>query len=171
MSSRLWPRHTLSIPGQGLSDHHYRLHSVSPCVELQPFAILWGNQGNLALNFLEDRTVQIYSINIPHHPSLCFSIGGQDKKKKHQNWRLDWPANSREVISTTENRISIHFNFQFCFRMFWMAAAERGNFSKLLIWQKLNLHKKQFNTFAKILTLAELSEMMRSSAAAERSKA
>lgn len=45
MRARLRPRHAHSIPGQGLSDHHYRLYSVRICVELQPFAILWRNQG------------------------------------------------------------------------------------------------------------------------------
>lgn len=39
------------------------------------FAILWGNQGNLAQTFLEDGTVQIYSINIPPIPHYIF-IGG-----------------------------------------------------------------------------------------------
>lgn len=44
-AARLQPKYTLSISGQGLSDHHYRLHSVGLCAELQSFAILWGNRG------------------------------------------------------------------------------------------------------------------------------
>lgn len=75
---RLRPRHTLSISGQGLSDHHYRLHSVRLCVELQSFAILWGNQG--IWHWLSSRTGQSkYTVSTCLQPLIIFSLAGQDK--------------------------------------------------------------------------------------------
>lgn len=62
--------------------------------------------------FLEDRTVQIYSINIPLTPHYIF-IGATS--------RCDNGCCSAvlevEVIITTENLISFHFSFHFLFRL------------------------------------------------------
>lgn len=79
-AGRLGPRHTLSISGQGLSDHHYRLHSVRPCVELQPFAILRGNQGCWHQLYL--RTGQSkYTVSTFFQPLIIFSLEGQDRTR------------------------------------------------------------------------------------------
>lgn len=73
---------TLSISGQGLGDHHYRLHSVRLCVELQPFAILWGNQG--IWHQLSSRTGQSkYTVSTFLQALIIFSLEGQDKT---QTW-------------------------------------------------------------------------------------
>lgn len=74
-AQRPGPRHALSISGQGLSDHHYRLHSAGLCVELQPFAILWGNQG--IWHQLSSRTGQSkYTVSTFLKPLVIFSLEG-----------------------------------------------------------------------------------------------
>lgn len=80
------PRHALSIPGQGLSDHHYRLHSVRLCVELQPFAILWRNRGNLAPSSW--RTGQSnYTVSTFLQALIIFSLEGQDETRAREKTR------------------------------------------------------------------------------------
>lgn len=72
--------------GQGLSDHHYRLRSVRPCVELQPFAILWGNQGSW--HRLSSRTGQSkYTESTFLQPLIIFSLEGQDRTQAQEERR------------------------------------------------------------------------------------
>lgn len=95
--------------------------------------------GNLAPTFLEDGTVQIYSINIPPTAHYIF-IGGTRQarggKKLCNNVCCSrsycghlWPLNSGgdsvcvgvEVIITTESRISFSFQLSFLFWQFPLA--------------------------------------------------
>lgn len=82
--NRIRPRHALSICGQGLSDHHYRLPSVGLCAELQPFAILEGNQG--IWHRLSSRTGQTkYTESSFIQPFVLFSLEGQRKERYPNN--------------------------------------------------------------------------------------
>lgn len=83
------PRHALPrFPGQGLSDHHYRLFSVRPCVELQPFPILLRRELSLAAFFHKDRTLQ-RTIRYQHFckPLLYFRSKGRNDMRVWWNVR------------------------------------------------------------------------------------
>lgn len=85
----------------------------APCVELQAFAILRGNSGNLAPTLLEDRTVQIYSVNIPPAPYNIF-IGGtrQDAGVRRQDVPAsDWSIRRRDSISQRLLAFQFHWGF------------------------------------------------------------
>lgn len=77
MRARLGPRHAHSIPGQGLSDHHYRLYLVRICVELS-FHNPLEKPGNLAPFFT--RTGQSnYTVSTFPQLLIIFSLERQDK--------------------------------------------------------------------------------------------
>lgn len=98
------------------------------------FAILWGNQGNLAPTILEDSFGQSkYTASaFLEPPSLYFHWRGQDTGVRggrdgnngccsertvviSGHWTQGWRRVGVEVIITTENRISFHFSFHFSF--------------------------------------------------------
>lgn len=121
-AQRLGPRHTFSNSGQGLSDHHYRLHSVRLRVDLQSFTILCGNQRKLALTFSRGKNSP--NINILPNFKLYFhwhrrkiAVVLATSFKSLVVALTMWSRVRVEVIITTETRISFHFSFHFS--LFW----------------------------------------------------